>query len=365
MAAIVQKIVDIFHFNKSQKIQVEHRISIDGTIDEQWLLSASDEQIDFIDKALQDDPYYTEIPREEVYPVTINELPFMIETMKSHGYTLDDYVYLTQDTTDPLEADAMIRVYKDYLEENEEHLSPRQYYDYFKENQLDINYEFYKSVNKQFQGEDEDEITAEMFNAIIEKHLENFQMFPDDSIFTKIEDVATEHYKEKINDDGELVVPFDENDNFGMIISEFPEGQEAGIITMVIFDPVTAQDHEHFSSGFVIDYSSNTVIWENVGIPMLLYHHETVEDTPSIGMTVRIINQKETIEKIGFGGITITSPRHYFGAWHYYEGVFEGATDQETFDAITIDPYTGEVMPPEEGLDVISTHNFEYREKML
>lgn len=361
MATIDQKIVDIFHLDTTQIAQLEQRIAIDDTINEQWLLNASQQQVQRLDYALRSDPYYVETPREESYPVIIYELSFMVESMKDHGYTLDDYIYLTQDVKDPLEADTMIRIYKDRLDKEEKHLSPRQYYDYFTEILHHLNDEIYKSLYSTSQESDNEEVTVETFNEIIEKYIEENSMLPDDSIFTKIEDIAIEKYKANINDDGELIVPFDKNDNFGMIMSQFPPMQEVGVINMMASN--SAQDYHHFSSGFIIDYQSQRVIWENVSIPMILYHHETIKDIQSIGIIVRIINQKETIEKIGVGGVTVTSPRYYFGAWLYHQSMFEGGTDQETFDAITTDPYTGEMLPPEEGLDVISTHSFLYREK--
>lgn len=368
MATIDTKFTKVFHLDTQQVTQIEKRIPIDDHIDETWLKEATDYNINIIDNALQNDPYYTDHFSQDTYPVIIQKIRFLIETLKEKDYTLEDYIYLTQNAQDVLDADAMIFIYEQHCKNVQEDVSPRQYYDYFQDNSLNLNHEIDKSIYDESEDNeylDDDLAIEDMFHALLKENTESFQLYDNDSIFTIIEDVITDRYEGNVNDKGELIVPFDDNDNFGMIISEFPDKQQAGIITMVIFDPITAEDQEHFSSGFVIDYPTNTVIWENIGVPMMLYHHEVVQDCPSIGITVRIINQDESIEKIGPYGQKITAHRNYFGAWHYYENIFEGASDQETFDAITIDPYTGQMTPPEEGLDVISTHNFEYREKIL
>ena len=421
-AFIDNRIKTIFHLTDEEFTIIENHLQDGDCIDESWMKTVENFEDDRYERlhkvfdplTIEDDEEF----KQHLDVPDIDEIETIIFVVSQGIGTLDDFVVLTQDTKDDMEANTMIFIYSDYIFDDNENvienvMNPAEFYEYFTKNNLTISTEMQRignTLNTWFEEQGLDEHVEslgipmiqpgseeyiervqqergglflnpefflnvygldiektqdeEMINMIIDNFVEiaekeDITIRNYDSFIGRIDAIVEDQYSDKIQEDGSLTVAFKSKDNFGRMMKQVPERLHKGIITLTTQDDSSTMP-SIISSAFDINYDNHTVTWENPGVAVSLMHRNIIGDTGFAGIILRVFNEDTTVEIINPQGDTVTVPRKYVGSWYISGDTFSGVSDTETADASNTDINNGELLVPEEGVDYFTTQKFNF-----
>lgn len=421
-AFIDNRIKTIFHLTDEEFTIIENHLQDDDCIDESWMKTVENFEDDMYERLREVfDPFIIENDKkfeQHLDDPDISEMETIIFVVSQGIGTLDDFVVLTQDTKDSMEANTMIFIYRDYIFDDNENvidnvMNPAEFYKYFTKNNLTISTEmqrigkdldewleengldeefgsfgipilqpgaeeYIENVHKKRGGlflnpefflnvyglDIEKTQDAEMINMIIDNFVEiaekeDITIRNYDSFIGRLDAIVEDKYSDKIQEDGSLTVAFKSKDNLGRMMKQVPERLHKGIITLTTQDAYSTMP-SIISSSFDINYDNHTVTWENPGVAVSLMHRSIIGDTGFAGIVLRVFNEDATVEIINTQGDTVTVPRKYVGSWYISGDTFSGVSDTEIADASNTDINSGELLVPEEGVDYFTTQKFNF-----
>ena len=113
------------------------------------------------------------------------------------------------------------------------------------------------------------------------------------------------------------------------------------------------------TSSFILDTEENIIAWENLGVPMCLYHSDVLGYEHSTAILLQIINQEENASVI-HDDEEVSIPRRFVGSWYLHDGIMNSVSEEEVATASNLHFETGELLVPEEGMDYFSTTSFPF-----
>lgn len=146
-------------------------------------------------------------------------------------------------------------------------------------------------------------------------------------------------------------------DIFPAMIDDTMLDVSTGIVT-ILLSTQEGGESLSLSSSFTIDREQETVDFEYAMAPLVL-ENSVISGSNGV-FIVRGFNGKESIDITYPGGKYITIPRKFLAAWRRTEDVmFHGISAEALSDMHSVDSDTGEMIVPEEGVDFLSSGNYQ------